>query len=69
MQFRLFQVRSDFMHLFESQLTVDGYTALIWAWWSDALQMRWPPIIIAGVRMILIPQMTSEITKFPSFGI
>ncbi|KAJ3557664.1 hypothetical protein NM688_g1349 [Phlebia brevispora] len=23
-------------------------TTLIWAWWSDAMQLRWPPIIVAG---------------------
>ena len=50
MQYKSFQVRSDFMHLFESQLTVDGYTALIWAWWSDAVELRWPPMLLAGVR-------------------
>lgn len=24
-------------------------TAYAWAWWSDAIGLRWPPIVFAGV--------------------
>jgi len=30
----------------ESVLTLQ---ALVYAWWSDAVQKRWPPIIFGGV--------------------
>ena len=29
-----------------------SFVALIWAWWSDAMQLRWPPILLAGVSGI-----------------
>ena len=32
------------------------WTALIWAWWSDAMQLRWPPILVAGVSHSLASQ-------------
>ncbi|KIY52538.1 MFS general substrate transporter, partial [Fistulina hepatica ATCC 64428] len=30
------------------QYAVQVVTTLIWAWWSDAIQMRWPPMIVAA---------------------
>ena len=32
-------------------LTDPSLTALIWAWWSDAVELRWPPMLLAGVRV------------------
>ncbi|KAK0494216.1 MFS general substrate transporter [Armillaria luteobubalina] len=29
-------------------------TTLTWAWWSDAIEKRWPPIIAAGVWNIIV---------------
>ncbi|KIY47810.1 MFS general substrate transporter [Fistulina hepatica ATCC 64428] len=31
------------------EYAVQVVTTLIWAWWSDAIQMRWPPMIVAAV--------------------
>ncbi|EMD31479.1 hypothetical protein CERSUDRAFT_119703 [Gelatoporia subvermispora B] len=28
-------------------------TTLIWAWWSDAVKARWPPIIVAGTWSVI----------------
>ncbi|KAK0189507.1 major facilitator superfamily domain-containing protein [Armillaria mellea] len=33
---------------------VQVITTLIWAWWSDAIEKRWPPIIAAGVWNIIV---------------
>ncbi|KAG7443274.1 MFS general substrate transporter, partial [Guyanagaster necrorhizus] len=27
---------------------------LIWAWWSDATQKRWPPVVVAGIWNIVV---------------
>ncbi|KAK0457109.1 MFS general substrate transporter [Desarmillaria tabescens] len=27
---------------------------LIWAWWSDAIEKRWPPVIVAGTLNIIV---------------
>ena len=40
-------VRSDTLYYQDSLLLLN--IALVWAWWSDAMQLRWPPIIVAGV--------------------
>ncbi|TRM65269.1 major facilitator superfamily domain-containing protein [Schizophyllum amplum] len=30
------------------QNVLQAITTLVWAWWSDAIQKRWPPILFAG---------------------
>lgn len=29
-------------------------TAYAWAWWSDAIGLRWPPIVFAGVGLFRV---------------
>ncbi|EKM58676.1 uncharacterized protein PHACADRAFT_207467 [Phanerochaete carnosa HHB-10118-sp] len=29
-------------------------STLVWAWWSDAMQLRWPPIIVAGLWHMVV---------------
>jgi len=32
---------------------VQVVTTLVWAWWSDAAQLRWPPIVFAGIWCLI----------------
>ncbi|KIY48952.1 MFS general substrate transporter, partial [Fistulina hepatica ATCC 64428] len=31
------------------EYAVQVITTLVWAWWSDAMQMHWPPMIVAAI--------------------
>jgi len=33
---------------------VQVVSTLIWAWWSDAIGMRWPPMIVSGIWSIIV---------------
>ncbi|GJE89809.1 MFS general substrate transporter [Phanerochaete sordida] len=33
---------------------VQVVSTLVWAWWSDAMQLRWPPIIVAGLWHMVV---------------
>ena len=37
--------------LFRLNTLILTSAALIWAWWSDAVELRWPPMLLAGVRI------------------
>lgn len=49
MQFRLSPVESFDGSLEVNWIELSRSLALVWAWWSDAIGLRWPPIIVAGV--------------------
>ncbi|KAK7034548.1 hypothetical protein VNI00_012395 [Paramarasmius palmivorus] len=35
------------------QNVVQVITTLVWAWWSDAIRKRWPPMIVAGTIAVV----------------